>query len=98
MSYDVFDDVCENNYAGESSVIDSLGNVISVTPFLRSEEVDRDQCCLGFGLNTLDFELADACDFELEVVSEGNVFEDGLCKFVSQFLAKYNLSTGVTVF
>ena len=45
-----------------------------------------------------DIDLSDACDYELEAVSEGNVFEDGLCKFVSQFLSKYKLSTGVTVF
>ena len=34
----------------------------------------------------------------IETVSEGNVYEDGFCKFVSQFSQKHNLSTGVTVF
>ena len=68
-----------------------------MTSSVRLELVDRDQCCQEFGTSN-DDDFYGACDIVLETLSEGNVYEDGFCKFVSQFSQKHNLSTGVTVF
>ena len=38
-----------------------------------------------------------ACTVDLEPVFEENVYEDGICKFVSQYEEIYSLSTGEPV-
>ena len=95
LSFDPFEG-CMNTYTATRTTVDSQGNVLSgPEEFTGEEEVDIDMCCNEFAMGDSAFD--GACFFDLETIREGYEFEDGQCKFVSEYIALYKLSTGETV-